>query len=162
MNRKLIEECGALLARKGLTIAFAESATAGRLCMEFALPKNSGKFLKGGFVCYDACLKENVLGVSPKLIAEYTPESAEVTCAIAFGLIQLIPADIHIGITGLLGPGGSETEEKPVGTIFVCGVFGENKLFEDKSTYGGSPEHIMLKGISRVALLLKRYLISLG
>lgn len=162
MNRKLIEECGELLAKKGLTLAFAESATAGRLSMEFSLPKDSGRFLKGGLVCYDACLKQSILGVSEKLIEEYTPESAEVTCAIAQGLIQLIPADIYIGVTGLVGPGGSETEEKPVGTMFICGLLGENKIFEDKSVFGGSAEEIIMKSIARVGLLLKRYLISLG
>jgi nicotinamide mononucleotide (NMN) deamidase PncC len=41
----------------------------------------------------------------------------EVTEAIARGLTTLIPADIHIGITGLPCPGGSETAEKPIGTM---------------------------------------------
>lgn len=162
MNRELIEECSALLAKKGLTIAFAESATAGRMSMEFSLAKDSGKFLKGGFVCYDACLKESVLNVSKVLIEEYSPESAEVTHAIALGLIQLISADLYIGVTGLVSPGGSETEEKPVGTMFLCGLFGENQIFEDRSVFEGSPEEIILQSIERVTWLLKKYLLALG
>lgn len=162
MNRKLIEECGKLLVAKELTLAFAESATAGRLAMEFSLSKDAGKFLKGGVVCYDACLKESILKVPKVLIDEFTPESAEVTYAIATGLMQLIPATIYIGVTGLVSDGGSETAEKPVGTMFICAVLGENKIFEDRQVFSGTPEQIILKSIDRTALLLKRYLISLG
>lgn len=40
--------CGELLVKNKLTIAFAESATAGRISAEFALIPDAGKFLKGG------------------------------------------------------------------------------------------------------------------
>ena len=74
-----IVRCSELLLAKKLTIAFAESATAGRAAAEFSMMPDAGKFLKGAFVCYDACLKEEVLMVPKKLIEEYTPESMEVT-----------------------------------------------------------------------------------
>ena len=162
MDRTDIEECGKLLAAKGLTIAFAESATAGRQAMEFSLCKDSGKFLKGGIVCYDACLKEELLHVSKELIDACTPESAEVTYAIAVGLQQHIEADIHIGITGLTSSGGSETPEKPVGTMFICGILGEFKIFEHREVFGGSAEEVILKTVGRTAQLLRRYLSSEG
>lgn len=158
MDRTDIEECGRLLAEKGLTVAFAESATAGRQAMEFSLCKDAGKFLKGGIVCYDACLKEELLHVSKELIDACTPESAEVTYAIAIGLQQHIGADIHIGITGLTSPGGSETPEKPVGTMFICGIMGEFKIFEDREVFNGSPGEIILGSVARTAKLLLKYL----
>lgn len=96
MNRENIDRCGELLAERGMRIAFAESATAGRMAMEFSLCKESGKFFIGGMVCYDACIKESLLNVPAGLLAAYTPESAEVTYAIAVGLVPLIKADIHI------------------------------------------------------------------
>jgi len=160
MNRENIERCGKLLAGKGMTIAFAESATAGRLAMEFSLCKDSGKFLKGGLVCYDACLKEDVLHVSQEVIDAYSPESAEVTFAIAAGLEQLIKADLHIGITGLTSAGGSESAEKPVGTMFFCGLFGENKVFEDRKVFSGSPEDIILAAVDHTAKQLCDFLQS--
>lgn len=52
-----IQRAARLLLEKNLTIAFAESATAGRLSSEFSLPDDAGKYLKGAIVCYDACLK---------------------------------------------------------------------------------------------------------
>lgn len=150
MNQYLME-CGKRLREQKLTIAFAESATAGRLTAEFALLPDAGNFLKGGFVCYDASLKEKVLKVSPQLVATYTPESEEVTEAITRGLIPLIPADLHVGITGLTAPGGSETPEKPVGTMFVYGIKTGTRIFSERIEFTGSPEAIILQTISYTA-----------
>jgi nicotinamide-nucleotide amidase len=156
-------QCGQLLRGKELSIAFAESATAGRITSEFSLIPDAGKFLKGAFICYDACLKENVLGVSGDFIKKYTPESAEVTEAIAKGLSRVIPADIHIGITGLTTPGGSETPEKPVGTMFIHGVVrGSTSIFSERQVFGGTPEEIILQTVHATVKLLNNYLKILG
>src|ERR1700712_1922477 len=105
MAENKISKCSKLMAEQGLTISFAESATAGWLCSEFALTEESGKVLKGGLVCYDAELKVQLLKVPKDLIAEFTPESLEVTRAMAYGLMELIPSDIQITVTGLTSPG---------------------------------------------------------
>lgn len=162
IEERTVATCGHKLIDKGLTIAFAESATGGRMAAEFSLVKDSGKFLKGGFTCYNACLKERVLHVPAKLIAEFTPESTEVTFAITSGVMGLIDADLHIGVTGLTCPGGSETEDKPVGTMFLCCLFGENKVFEEKVVFQGSPEEIVLHTVNYAASLLERFLDTLG
>lgn len=156
-------QCGQLLREKNLSIAFAESATAGRIASEFSLIPDAGKFLKGAFVCYDACLKENVLGVPGDFIKKYTPESAEVTEAIARGLIKIIPADIHIGVTGLTTPGGSESPEKPVGTMFIHGIVrGNTSIFSVRQIFGGTPEEIILQTVHATAIQLSNYLKILG
>lgn len=110
--------CSEILVSRQLTIAFAESATAGRITAEFSLSPQSGKVLKGGIVCYDAYIKEDLLKIPHELIEKYTPESAEVTAALAKSLKNFIDADITIGITCFTTPGGSETDTKPVGTVF--------------------------------------------
>lgn len=151
MMKQYLMECGMRLRERKLTVAFAESATAGRLTAEFALLPEAGNFLRGGFVCYDASLKEQVLKVSPELVEAYTPESEEVTEAITRGLIPLIPADIHVGITGLTAPGGSETPEKPVGTMFVYGMRAGTRIFSERMLFTGPPEAIILQTISCTA-----------
>lgn len=138
----LITATARLMIENGLTVAFAESATAGRLSWEFSMVKDAGKFLKGGVVCYDACLKESLLNVNPELIRRYTPESIEVTRAIAIGLQPLIDANIHIGITGLTRPGGSETKEKPVGTMFIYACRDGAEIFSGRYHFPGSHDHI--------------------
>jgi nicotinamide-nucleotide amidase len=160
INEKLINECAAILISKGLSIAFAESATAGRICAEFALAEHAGKFLKGGLNCYDAGLKEQLLGVKPESIKLFSPESALVTRAITEGLASLIPADIHVGCTGLTCAGGSETELKPVGTMFLYGTLKGKPLFNEKIYFEGAPENIISKTVEKTASLLVAHLSS--
>lgn len=154
INAELITRCAALLISKGFTIAFAESATAGRICAEFALAEHAGMFLKGGLNCYDAILKEQLLGVDPESIALFTPESECVTRAITEGLAKLIPADVHVGCTGLTCPGGSETASKPVGTIFLYATLKGKPIINKKVYFDGTPEEIVNKTVEKTASLL--------
>ncbi len=153
MAEHKISECSALMAEKGLTIAFAESATAGWLCSEFALTENSGKVLMGGIVCYDADLKVSLLGVPKELFEQYTPESMQVTRELAERLASKIPSDIQVAVTGLTTAGGSETEEKPVGTMFVYAIVkGQPTSF--RRVFDGSCEDIIHKTVDATAELL--------
>jgi nicotinamide-nucleotide amidase len=153
MAESKISVCSILMAQQRLTIAFAESATAGWLCSEFALTEESGKVLKGGIACYDASLKVSLLGVPQELIDEYTPESMEVTREMAYRLKEMIDADIQVTVTGLTTPGGSETPEKPVGTMFVFAlVRGGEASF--RKVFSGSCEEVIHQTIEATAELL--------
>ncbi|GGH26056.1 nicotinamide-nucleotide amidohydrolase family protein [Sphingobacterium alkalisoli] len=151
MRKDLINQCGQLLIEKRLTIAFAESATAGRLASEFSMVTDAGKFLIGGVVCYDARLKETLLGVPAQEIKQFTPESPEVTRSLTLGLSKLIDADIFIGVTGLTCPGGSENPEKPVGTIFIHAVRNDKQLFASRVLFSGSQEAIVTATVDYIA-----------
>ena len=148
----VIESSKRLVSRQ-LTIAFVESATAGRAAAEFSMVEDSGKLLKGGLVCYDACLKETILGVPAAMLKKYTPESAEVTEELAQRLKSLIDSDIQVAITGLTTSGGSETPAKPVGTMFIHLVM-KGKSIGVQEEFDGSPEEIVLQTIDKVAQLL--------
>ncbi|MFD0792169.1 CinA family protein [Mucilaginibacter litoreus] len=153
MPSEIVIRCSKLLIEKKLTMAFAESATAGRLSAEFSLVPHCGAMLKGGVVCYDACIKQDILMVPEELVAQYTPESAEVSKAIAEGLAKFMQADVLIGVTGLTMPGGSETAEKPVGTMFIHAIINGRHL-PVREVYQGRPEDIVLQTVDRVAQLL--------
>jgi nicotinamide-nucleotide amidase len=157
MAESKISACSSLMARQGLTVAFAESATAGWLCSEFALTEESGKVLKGGIACYDADLKVSLLKVPKELIDRYTPESMEVTREMAYGLSGIIPADIYVTVTGLTTPGGSETPDKPVGTMFVFALIkGREASF--RKVFTGTCEEVIRQTICAAAELLIREL----
>lgn len=153
MAESKINICSSLMADRGLTISFAESATAGWLCSEFALTELSGKVLMGGIVCYDADLKMSLLGVPQALIEQYTPESMEVTREMALRLGQKIPSDIQVAVTGLTAPGGSETEEKPVGSMFVA-AFVKGEPFGFYKVFKGSREEVIHQTIDATAEML--------
>lgn len=158
--KTLLSVCGELMIKHQLSIAFAESATAGRITAEFAMIPDAGKFLKGGIICYDAEIKQNLLGVPEEQLKTFTPESEMVTLSITAGLQKLIPADIHVGCTGLTAPGGSETQEKPVGTMFIYGTNRHQLIFSETAVYQGTPQEIVEQTVMRTAQLLHAYLLS--
>lgn len=148
-----VRRCASALAAKGYSIAFAESATAGRLSYEFSLTPDSGAILLGGLVCYDAALKEELLDIDPALIERYTAESAEVTKAMAQGLQHRLKADVSVALTGLTTPGGSETDEKPVGTIFAHLIL-PGKQVARRLQFEGPAEAILDQTVAAVAAVL--------
>jgi nicotinamide-nucleotide amidase len=88
----------------------------------------------------------------------FTPESEIVTLSITAGLQKLVAADIYIGCTGLTAAGGSETKEKPVGTMFLYAIIGHELIFSDRTVYQGSPQQIVEQTIARLVQLLYNYL----
>lgn len=154
MASDTIKLCSRRLAGKNLTIAFAESATAGWMASEFSLTPNSGDVLLGGIVCYNADVKQKLFGISKKTIDTYTPESAEVTRLIAEGLSKYFDCDIAVGITGLTTAGGSETPDKPVGTMFIHITLPNNKYHYHREVFTGTAEDIIAKAIERTGELL--------
>jgi len=125
------------LKSEKLTLAFAESMTAGMLVNEFSKVYGASEILKGGLVTYHPELKIQLLDVDPVLIDKYSPESREVTTAMVKGLVKVIPSDIAISVTGLASEGGSESPEKPVGTVFVSIIY-KNKLYEFSHIFSSS------------------------
>lgn len=149
-----IIECSKLIAKHKLKIAFAESATAGWLASEFSLTEDSGNILLGGIVCYDACTKEDLFGITDEMIMQYTAESAEVTKALADGLTKYFTCDIAVAVTGLTTAGGSETEDKPVGTMFIHINLPNSRYMAHREVFEGSAEQVIKKTIRRVGTLL--------
>lgn len=157
MASENIIRCSKIIADKKLTIAFAESATAGWLASEFSLTPYSGDILLGGMVCYDACTKEELFDISKAIIDKHTPESAEVTRLLAEGLNKYFKSDIAVGITGLTAPGGSETEEKPVGTMFIHITLPQGVYCAHREVFAGGPEDIIAQTIERTGELLSTH-----
>lgn len=135
--RKLIK----LLIEKQLTVSFAESVTCGLASDGMNCTTGTSDVFMGSVVCYNESVKINLLKVDPELIKKYTAESQEVTDSLAINLQQLIHADIYAAITGLNADGGSETPEKPVGTVFFSLLYKGN-LVRCRKVYKGSPLRI--------------------
>lgn len=153
MASEVIQNCSKAIADKGWKIAFAESASAGKLCNEFSLTQYSGKILRGGIVCYEVFVKEQVLHVAPELIEEFTPESHEVTQALAERTAFIFNSDITLALTGLTTAGGSETEEKPVGTIFLHIITPLGNIIHSE-VFAGNAEEIIQQAAEKSAKLI--------
>ena len=154
MASESITLCSSRIAEKNLKIAFAESATAGWLASEFSLVPDSGKIFLGGIVCYDGGAKEELFDISKEIIEEFTPESAEVTQLLAERLNKYFKCDIAIAVTGLTSPGGSETKEKPVGTMFIHIKLPDNRYCAHREVFEGNQEDIISQTVERTGQLL--------
>ncbi len=107
-----------------LTIAFAESCTAGLLASGLVAAQGVSEVLLGSVVTYHAEAKQKLLGVRKSTLDQFSAESQQTTNEMAQGLRRNLPAaDVCVAITGLCGPGASESDDKPVGTVFVTVLF---------------------------------------
>ncbi|WCM41693.1 CinA family protein [Flavobacterium sp. CBA20B-1] len=158
MTEISILKCSALIAEKNLKIAFAESATVGALSVAFGLTPYAGSIFLGSIVCYDADEKQALLKIPKDLIDSFTPESSPVTYEMALSTKKLFKkADIIVAVTGLTKAGGSETEEKPVGTIFLSFIF-EDRSVQLREIFEGNSHQIVQQTLAKVAEVIMDYL----
>lgn len=132
------------MKKNGLKMALAESVTCGLAAHKLSTAVGTSDVLTGSVVCYSPEVKKTLIGVSQRRIDKYTCESAEITCDLVKKLPRLIKADVYAALTGLASPGGSETKEKPVGTVFFA-VRYKNKSYSCKKRFRGAPLEIREK-----------------
>lgn len=135
-NATLESACGELLAKKGLTLAIAESVTGGLIAHRVTLVPGSSRYFKMGVVAYDPAMKVTCLGVSGETVRKNDAVSAEVAREMALGVKALAGAKIGLATTGFAGPDGG-TPEEPVGTVYIA-VAGPGGVVVDRQVYGGS------------------------
>jgi PncC family amidohydrolase len=112
------EELVVFLKEKSLTVAAAESCTAGLVADGIArIPGASGVFW-GSFVCYTLQAKICMLGVGEDTLAKYGAVSAETAGAKARGALEKSGTDGAVSVTRLAGPDG-DGSGAPVGTVWI-------------------------------------------
>ena len=146
----------ALLAQN-LTVATAESCTAGLIAGRLADRPGSSAYLLGGLVVYANEAKTALAGVPSELIAAVGAVSAEVALALAQGARQALNADVGVGITGIAGPGGA-TPGKPVGLVHLC-VCREGRTIAREVNLPGSRADVRSRSVV-IALHLLRELLT--
>lgn len=111
------------LINQKLTIAAAESMTAGLFQAELASIPGMGEALVGGIIAYNEEVKVNHLGVSQQLLDTYSVVSKECAEAMAIQVQKLLKSDIGVGITGAAGP--DEHGGQPAGTVWIGFAIGD-------------------------------------
>ena len=138
-----------LLKEKKLTVSIAESMTCGLAASKLGSVSGTSQAFAGCIVCYSEKVKTNLLNIPRRLIDKYTAESAQVTAALAKQLKRKIDSDVQIAITGLAAEGGSETKQKPVGTVFIA-VMLKGKVHLLRKKFNGSPLVVRKKACSQL------------
>jgi nicotinamide-nucleotide amidase len=146
----------ALLTR-GLTIATAESCTAGLLAGRLTDLAGSSAYVMGGLVVYSNEAKHELAGVPTELIDRVGAVSAEVAHELARGARARVGTDIGVGVTGIAGPGGG-TPDKPVGLVHLCAM-SDDRTISRKINVPGSRADVRERTVL-VALHMLRELLG--
>jgi nicotinamide-nucleotide amidase len=107
------------LARRGWTLATAESCTGGLIAAQLTEVPGSSAAFRGGVVAYSNALKESLLGVPAGVLARSGAVSEETARAMAAGARERLGSDASLAVTGIAGPSGG-TKAKPVGLVYIA------------------------------------------
>lgn len=160
----------ALLARRGETLATAESCTGGWLGQRITAVPGASEVYPGGVVAYADAVKEEMLGVPGDLLAAHGAVSEPVARAMALGVRRRFGAAYGLAITGVAGPGGGSAE-KPVGTVHVAlagpaagaserGEAAEPTLVHRSVRFPGDRERVRWVSTALALEMLRRHLLA--
>ena len=101
---------------RGMTLATAESLTAGQVAATLATVPGCSAVLRGGVVAYATDIKTSVLGLTEEqCLHVVTQEVAEAMAQRACAVLQ---ADLGLATTGVAGP--EPLDDQPPGTVWIA------------------------------------------
>jgi PncC family amidohydrolase len=136
--RAIAERLQVRCVAAGLSVAFAESCTGGRVGDALTDVAGSSAYVRGGFVTYADDVKSGLLGVDPAVLRAHGAVSAQVARAMAEGARLRCGADLAVAVTGIAGPTGA-TPGKPVGLAYLA-VAGAGDVRVERHVWSGDRE----------------------
>lgn len=150
-DKPVQELIGEQLKSLNLTLGTAESCTGGRIASLITSIPGSSDYFVGSVVCYANHVKEQILGVSKKMLEQEGAVSREVVEQMAKGTLKAIGCDCSVATSGIAGPSGG-TPEKPIGTVWIA-VASRDKVRSEVYHFGTNREQNMMRA-SNMALLM--------
>jgi nicotinamide-nucleotide amidase len=146
----LLEEA----ARRGRTVAVAESCTGGMIGEMITRVPGSSQSFWGSAVVYADAAKQRVLGVGEETIRRYGAVSEETAGEMARGVLELSEADTAAAVTGVAGPGGG-SEEKPVGTVWIAVCSAGGKATAYSFAFGNRREIVRRRSVTAALIMME-------
>jgi nicotinamide-nucleotide amidase len=147
-----------LLKEKRLSLATAESVTAGQVAERLGRVPGASECFRGGVVAYDNRVKMALLGVSQQLLDNRGAVSAQVVEAMAVGCRKLLQTDIAISTVGLAGPAGA-TVDKPIGLVYA-GIAWDGGVKSQTFSWTGTRLEIQSRAAKMALNLARLYLLE--
>lgn len=145
-----------LFWRENMTLATAESCTAGSIASIITAIPGSSRFYKGGIIAYSEETKINLLGVNPNTLATKGVVSEEIAIEMAKGAMKSMNSDCAVATTGIAGPTGG-TVDTPVGTVWIAVATKDNILTMKASGDEGRNKNIVNATQKALDLLKKMF-----
>jgi len=159
-NDSLSSKTVEMLLDNGLTIAAAESLTAGLFQSELAeIPGVSGT-LVGGVVTYTEQAKIDQLGMTRTFLDEFGVVSEACATAMANNVRQKFGTDIGVGLTGAAGPQAHGNE--PAGTVWVALAIGNEDVVTQQMHLSGMRNTNRIRAVKLTFSLLMKELVARG
>ena len=155
-NKFLSKEISEKFWKENLTLATAESCTAGSIASVITAIPGSSRFYKGGIVAYSDEVKTNLLGVNPETLASKGAVSEETVIEMVKGAMKSMNSDCAVATSGIAGPTGG-TPDKPVGTVWIAAAMGDKVLTMKASGDEGRNKNIEHATLNALQLLLKLF-----
>lgn len=148
----IFESLHSLCVSKEISVAVAESCTAGLVASKLTLKSGSSTFFKGGIIAYQNSIKIKILEVDEQMISQYTEVSTEVVKQMAKGVRKSFLADYSIATSGYAGPDGG-TNNNPIGTVFIA-ISSEGGVDIERFVFSGNREDIVKQAAEKSLVLL--------
>ena len=129
--RAVIEDFSA----RGLTVATAESCTAGLIAGALTEIAGSSAVFDRGFVTYSNEAKQQMIGVSAETLKAHGAVSRPTALEMAEGALRQSGAAVTVAVTGIAGPGGG-SPEKPVGLVHLAAARKGRETLHREMRYG--------------------------
>ena len=125
----------AMLRKRGLTLALAESVTGGLVSGRLTQIAGASDVFRGAVVSYASDVKHEVLHVSPGPVVSETAAAQ-----MAQGAKDLLGADVGLALTGVAGP--DQQDGQPVGTLCVAVVLPDGQVHTKTFALPGQREQM--------------------
>ncbi len=137
MDRARLLSLQSLCVERGILLVTAESCTGGMLAATLTELSGASLVFDRGFVTYSNRAKVEMLGVREETLGHFGAVSEAVAEEMARGALARSCAQISVAITGIAGPGGSET--KPEGRVcfgFASRIDGNETVIAQTIEFG--------------------------
>lgn len=141
---------------QGLSLAVAESCTAGLVGAAIGSVPGASTVFRGGWIAYDNALKVSELGVRPETLAAQGAVSAACAEELAVGAARRALAGLAIAVTGIAGPDGG-TSDKPVGTVFIAVHRVDPRQTRVRAFHFPGPRDVVRDRAAKAALQMARW-----
>ncbi len=146
-----------LLKANKLTLATAESCTAGYIPKRITDIPGASEVFEYGAITYSNDVKEKVLGVKHETLLAHGAVSEETAREMAAGIRKVSGADIGLSVTGIAGP-GSDGTNKPVGLCYIAIDADGYQVCEKIETGRNNREYNRYVNASRALNLVRIYI----
>lgn len=152
----MIDEVIAYLIEQKITVATAESCTAGLIGAKIGDFSGVSEIFSEGYITYSNEAKEKNLGVSHEILSIHGAVSEECARSMAEGVCKVSGARLGLSSTGIAGPTGG-TPNKPVGLVYM-GVCLDGVTTVVKRVFSGTRQDVRNQTVKEVFLEVKKRL----